>query len=255
MHFQRRFNFTGRRRLNKSDVVIQIVRVGNTSPKFNATIDFSNLTLPADAPVIIEARQRDLVQRYHCGTVATFAVPANAALDELDPESPMSFWVRVVDSSRPDKRLIAVARSIRPVGDDDDGVGKDSLLSLKSKDLGQIPWMIEYPESEDGIPKLVVNNRIPEAMERLSSDPVFQALVFPAAIRDILSRILIEEDERGDEESWQAKWIDHGASLAGEPCPEYGVATSHAAWVQDAARGFCERFAIADRMLNTDKDG
>lgn len=255
MHFQRRFNFTGRRRLNKSDVVIHIVRVGNNSPRFSATIDFSNLTLPTDATVIIEVRQRDLVQRFHCGTVATFAVPANAALDELDPEVPMSFWVRVVDESRADRRLIAVARSIRPVGDDDDGVGRDSLLSLKSKDLGQIPWMVEYPESEEGIPKLIINNRIPEAMERLSSDPVFQALVFPAAIRDILARILVEDEDRGDDESWQTKWIDHGASLAGESCPDYGVATSRTVWIQEAARGFCERFAIADRMLNVDKEG
>lgn len=257
MRFQRRFNFTGRKRLNKSDVQISLRPSPNGSMSFSAGINFSEMGLPADARVVIEARQHDLVQRFECGTVADFRVPADTCLTELDCDSPLSFGVRVVDATRTDRRLAAVARSIRPVGGDEDGAGRDSLLSLKCKDLGQLPWTIEYPESEDDIPRLVVNSRIPSSMDRLRSDPLWQALIFPAAVREILAHVLHDLDKNDEEglDLWQSKWLEHGARLSGEHflSAEYGDSASD--WIDTCAREFSERFAVTDRILNLEQEG
>lgn len=254
MHIQRRLNYTGRKRINKSDVQVQLHN-GNAGPAtFSASVDLSNLKLPKNAPLFIEARQKDLMQRFDCGTVGDFRLPKDTALTEVDGAGPISFWVRVLDPARTDGRLLAVARSIHPEGDvPDDDEGRDSLIAVKAKPLDNIPWMIEFPIDENGIPWLIINNRIPDPIGRIHSNALFQGLVLPAAIREVLSRIYLN-GETWPEGSWQEKWLQYGKRLTGQEWP--GLADTEEAinWIEDVTGTFCSQFNLAERIVQHDQE-
>lgn len=254
MHIQRRLNYTGRKRINKSDVQIQLHNIDAETVTFSASVDLSNLKLPHSAPVFIEARQKDLMQRFDCGTVGDFRLPQDTTLTDVDGTSPISFWVRVLDPARTDGRLLAVARSILPEGDvPDDDEGRDSLITVKAKPLGNIPWMIEFPTDDEGIPWLIVNNRIPDPIGRMKSNPLFQGLVLPAAIREVFSRIYVN-DEAWPEGSWQEKWLRYGKRLTGQDWPSHAETEDAIGWIEQVTDAFCSQFNLAERLVQHDQE-
>lgn len=254
MHLQRRLNYTGRKKINKSDVEIRVFTEANGSGWFTASVDFSKTELPPSANVVIEARQKDMMQRFDCGTVGAFKLPGKTNLIEVDPTGPLSFWVRVLDPERSDGRLLAVARSIHPASDSKDGMGRDTLLPVRSRDLAQVPWRIDFPSDDEGMPWLVINNRIPGAIEKLQGDPLFQALVFPAAVREVISRIYLNGDG-WPEDSWQRKWLDYGRRLIDEDWPKMGEVDEAPSWIENVANEFSTMFLMTERLIEQSGEG
>jgi hypothetical protein len=251
MHIQRRLNYTGRKRINKTDVKIQLVNDGSRAASFLASVDLSRLNLPSDAPVFIEARQKDLMQRFECGTVGDFKLPQETTLSEVDGSAPVSFWVRVLDPSRTDGRLLAVARSIHPEGDvPGEDEGRDSLLAVKARPLGNIPWTIEFPTDEEGIPWLVINSRIPDPIGKVHGNAIVQGYVLPAAVREIFGRIYMDAEIVG-EGTWQDKWLQYGKRLIGQewPQPHSSATEESIEWIDQVTEMFCEQFHLAERLV------
>lgn len=254
MHIQRRLNYTGRRKINKSDVQIQLIQEASGQLKFAASVDFSKLTLPANAPVYIEVRQKDLMQRFACGTVAEFVLPGDTTLKDVDRDGSLSFWVRVLDPERTDGRLLAVARSIHPEGDvPDDAEGRDSLLAVKSRNLGHIPWQIDFPPDEEGIPYLVINSRITDPIARLQNNPLFQGLVLPAAVRQVFTSIYMEEMLA--DESWQQKWIAYGEKPTTLEPPALTDTDEAKTWIDQVVEAFCNQFELTDKIVLHEQEG
>ena len=254
MHFQRRLNFTGRKRINKTDVQVRVVNGGPGAPSFSATVDFSQMKLPQEAPVFIEARQKDLMQRFNCGTVGDFRLPEDTTLTEVDGSAPLSFWVRVLDPSRSDGRLLAVARSIHPEGDvPDEDEGRDSLLAVRARPLGSIPWMIEFPTDSEGIPWLVMNNRIPDPIGKIQNNAVIQGYVLPAAIREILGRIYLNA-ESITEGSWQEKWLHYCKRISGLEWPQTSETEDAIAWIEQVTNMFCEQFHLTEKIVQHEQE-
>ncbi len=251
MNFQRRLNYTGRKRINKTDVQVQLIRNESGATSFSASVDFSNMKLPADAPVFIEVRQRDLMQRFQCGTVGSFKLPAETLLTEVDGGASLSFWVRVLDPTRSDGRLLAVARSIHPEGDiPDEDEGRDSLLPVKQMPLGNIPWMIDFPSDDEGVPKLVVNSKIPDSIGKVHGNALIQGYLLPAAIKEILARIYMNS-ETPAEETWQRRWLQYGKRLTGADWPSVQDSETEeaAGWIDDVVGSFCDQFRLTERIL------
>ncbi|MDI6854371.1 MAG: hypothetical protein QME75_12300 [Deltaproteobacteria bacterium] len=253
MKVQRRFNYTGRGKIKKSDVDIALVEQPGMPPKFEASLRLSGLGLPGNAPVFIEAYQSEIIERFECGTVENPRLPGDTTLWSLDDTRPVRFRVKVADPSGDNGRLLAAAFSITPHGDEPGEEGRESLVTVRTADLGNTPYKLEIPDS--GMIQLTANSRIPYAKDRLVQDPVFQSLVFPAIIRGVLYRILLWEDgdacdEDTDEESWQCRWLNFAKRLRGDDSePDRQNIDAIDSWIEDVVRAFSETHRITDRLV------
>jgi hypothetical protein len=247
---QRRVNHTGRKRINRQNVEINLTERPGEPPGFATSLQLSDLDLPTDAPVLIEAYQLSSYQRFHCGTVGSFELPDDTTLRELDPGSPIYFRVKVLDPGQTNGLILASVSGIRPSNEEPGEDGRDSILLVGTKDVGSVPWHLEI--DNEVRPKLLLNFRIPGVIDRIGHDPVFQGLVFPGVIREILAWIFWNEeggwsDDDGD--SWQNLWIKFAERVLGEPSPENGTPEEIRRWIDDVVAAFSGRYNLCERLV------
>ncbi len=240
---QRRFNYTKRQRIRSSDLAFSILEEDKQAPKFFADIDLSNYDLPSDAIVWIEAYDRNALMRFPFGTAGAPESEVDTTLTDFAGTDSYYFRVKVVDELNR-SRLLAVADSVSPVRREDDEASK-SLLRVATRDLESVPWQLEYPGADH--PLLCINNRIDAGKSLARSDPLFQALVLPAILEQILRHILLEEEylpvaEPDDDDMWKEGWLEFAGSLPGNsalPIDEEIPKEELERWIADARKGFC----------------
>ena len=234
----RRFNFTGRQRIEQERVAFEVTEATDGGPaSFNATLDFDGMGLPADAPVTIEAYRGRMAMRFPWGAVGELAPPLDRRLVSV-PDNP-SFRVKVAASDG-SGLLLAMANRIRPRREERRG----SLLWLKSSDaLGKEVWRLEFG---DGNPTLLINSNVHRIEDAALNDGAFQGLVLPEAMRAVLIHALIVddadvEDEGGD---W-SEWLRFAGSFHDEPLPSGDDAAADRAakitWVDAAVAAFTQK--------------
>jgi len=247
MNILRRINHTGRKRIDKSSVEI-LLEGEPREQRFSATVDFSGLDLPPDAPVYIEAYQRYALQRFDCGTVSTFSLPPDSYLTELDGDLPAQFRIKVIDAAGSEGRLVAAAKGIRASNEQSDAEGRERLLPVISRgDMGDVPWRVNF--QEDSMPELALNNRIPGCIDRIQHDPSFQALVFPGAVRSVLTWIYWNDLAGGEEEEWVTRWLDFAGAIVGEAPPKTREPNEVAAWIEDVILVFSRKHTLCTRLV------
>jgi hypothetical protein len=199
----RRFNYTGRKRIEKQLVDIQVEDGDSDSaPTFTAELDLDGLGLPPDAQLIIEAKRERSSRRFHWGTAANPTPPQDCRLTDMPPNA--KFRVMALD---PDGscRILALGDNISAKLE---GAGSaESLLWLEEMDLGKDVWRMDFAEPGDN-PRMLVNKCIQGISEAARQDEAFQALVLPEALRAVLHRALIVEDtDISDEDGPWSSWI------------------------------------------------
>src|SRR6185437_11377540 len=107
----RRFNYTERRRISRSDARISLVSQGDATA-FDADLHLSGYDLPASANVIIEAYKSPILMRFDLGTIGSARRPASTLLSEFEPPEGVKFRVKVVTDETSTGRLLAVADQI-----------------------------------------------------------------------------------------------------------------------------------------------
>jgi hypothetical protein len=239
---QRTINHTGRRKLERSEVSVQLFERPGQPPEFEAEFTFKKEGLPLDGSVYVEAYSRNTLQRFHFGTVNDIQKPASCVLDKIDLSGKTLFRVRVVDETASLGRLAAGVQGLSPQSDDE-AIQPASLIILATRPLGQQTWKVNIPEI--GKPELVINNAIPDALNKLRSSPIFQSLILPAALKQILMFYLWEDEL--DDESVRLQWLAFAEHLAGEK-PHSEDPAELAAWVDDVVERFSERFKLCERL-------
>jgi hypothetical protein len=222
----RRFNYTGRKRLNRSDVVITLHPQADGGLEFDSIVDLAELRkadgVQPDAPVFLEAYSRTKFERFDLGTLEFSAPATRHRLTSFRRDENVLFRLKVVDSEAHEGRIIAMASGIRPVAPQE--ARQSSLLPVSVKPLDDLVFLVDF--EEDGPPTLVLNERLDvmeQGIKAAARNAVFIALVLPEAVRQILTRILVIEDDTGEDEdalSWSAKWKRFARSLNPEPIPE-----------------------------------
>jgi hypothetical protein len=184
---QRRFNSTGRTRIPRSHVEINLQEAldAGAFPIASATIDLAGLDLPDSATVELEAYFRSSSMRFPCGTVASTSVPSTMVLSEIDRGGAVRFRLLVTDADRTG-RIIAAADGLRPVRDRN-SPDRQSLLPLRETDLGDQLWKIDV-DFRTG-PTLLVNGTVPGLASRLREQALLQGLILPHALRMILMEV------------------------------------------------------------------
>lgn len=247
----RKFNYTGRKRIPRSKVSIEIVTGRNGQATFEASISLADLNLPKSADVFVEAYRRSFFKRFYFGTVSRLKQPTDRSLVDLDPQALAMFRVKVVEAAGKG-RILAVADKIIPRRAEDDLANRICLLPVDFVDLGQCIWRLDLAGDW---PSLQLNIRIEDIREIARSGAHFLSLVYPEVVRQILHKIVVEEDHTDpetDPEDWMSQWLIFARLLGVKQLPPSGdsepILQDKLKWIDDTVEAFGTNNKILEKF-------
>jgi hypothetical protein len=243
----RKINFTGRKRIRLATVDILLSRTDSGNGRFDARIDLSSYGFPADARVFVEAYRQATIMRFDFGTVSTPIPPAVTELTDFDSPDEVLFRVRVTAVAGDSGKLLGEADQVRPRRPEERPEDRIPLLPPVPENLGQEIWRVDF----DGDTWLKVNSELPDWKETTRS-PVFRALVYPAAMRQILERILLVEKVTvtDDPRDWRSRWLRFASSLPGSMDVPADV-SDFEEWIENAVSSFARRWSMRTRYQSS----
>lgn len=244
----RRFNYTGRLRIEREQVAISLTRSDSQPARFEARLDISSLELPPDSLVFVEAYRQATNQRFAFGSFGQPSTPASTLLTEFSDPSGVMFRVKVVGTGDRKGHLLAEADRILPKNPGDSEGRRRSLLPVAADDLQGDVWRLEI---EDGDPLLLIERSLGDPVA-IARDPGFASLVFPAVIQLIL-REMLSSDEYDPEEpnGWHADWLRFASYIVpGMSPPAPNEPDEGWGWIRAVSRGFCRQHALVARLLD-----
>lgn len=244
----RKLNFTERAKIPRSSVRVTLRRDHDGVLVFDPQLSFDEVGVLPSARVFIEAYYRTSFMRFDCGSVDAFMPPGDRRLTEIDGTSVVRFRVKLVSGHR----ILAVADDIVVSEEKRETSGRVPLLPANFTDaLGQQAWRIAF---EPNGPVLELNNRIEAIRDVARNDAAFFALVYPAAVRQVLAQILLVEqhDAHEDSEEWWSLWLRWGGRYV-SPLPRD---TDEAPfWIEDVVAAFCSEQKLIDRWRAARAEG
>lgn len=247
---QRTLNYTGRKKIEQREAEFSFTDSEGDVPEFNVVFKLNpDFQYPSDAVLYVEAHYKETRQRFSFGLIANITPPQNRLLDQLDLSGPTIFSIMVVDESGKQGLLLASGEGFRGDVSTFPDENKSSLLTVKSYPMGQRTWKVELESGT--MPELHLNNSIPNAIERMRSDPLIQGLILPSALKHVLTYYLWNDDEEGEARD---RWLAFASLLAGAP-PETTDPIELIQWVDSVVEAFSERFDLCDKLLNQNPGG
>lgn len=200
---QRRLNSTGRKRITRDRVTIELTPSLDTFsfPSATAEINLADLDLDPTARVVLEAYFRSSSMRFRCGAVGAIAIPTRLVLSDIDRGGAIQFRLLVI-ASDDSGRILASAEGIKPLRKSDTPE-RQPLLPMRETDLGEELWRVDLDDRNG--PWLVVNSRVPGLASKLRSDLLVQGLILPHALREVLRRLPSEGEDEEDHD-WGDDW-------------------------------------------------
>jgi len=245
----RRFNYTGRQKIRRADAAIRIVGSG-PSLGFDAVLNLGTYKIDPQARVAVEAyRSRTAsYKRFEYGYANNPVAPAERSLAEFHDEQGILFRVKVTMEEGGLGKLLAEADGIRPVESTGDGSTRP-LLPVVCHPLDGEAWKIDFGTGS-AAPMLAIDSGIP-LRHQYATDPTFRAIAMPAIFRQILTRILTQEelDEEPDPEDWRSQWLEFGRRAAGTNHPE-DLNDDQAVddWIDSAVSAFARSHRFVDAI-------
>jgi hypothetical protein len=233
----RKFNYTGRKTIKRSNIRIDLLRDEQAKRFFNISLHLEELNLPTNAHVYVEAYHRTGYQRFDFGTVDERTVPFDLRLSQFSDSTIPLFRVKVVDKTDTHGRILAAVDKIRPESVDALPAGGQSLLFVEYDDMGDIIWQLDM---DGDWPVLKLNRRIEEISLVASSDNRFLPLVYPEVFRQILHRILVVDQHTDPDcdDDWPSLWLKLACSLPGMSIPPQRGRANQQAWIERAVGAF-----------------
>lgn len=181
---KRIINYTGRKKIKRENISIRFIRKNDRIIAFSVDrLDLSDLELPQNALLYVEAYYRTELKRFDFGTAGKIINRSPCDLTDLAYPENLRFRIIVIDSSN--KKVLAHADRIVP----DKSSDIKSILPVEFSDLGNEIWKIKY-EGDEGSPILIINRNIPNIHNIAKHDPQFVLYVYPAIFREILTYII-----------------------------------------------------------------
>lgn len=246
MRATRTIRLSGCKKIPQSMVDIKVDETDDIRT-FNAKLNLDQLNLLPTAEVYIDANVLNSYKRFSFGTIGDPQSPEDNSLNGLDVGGTVQFRVKVVDNSEHQGRLLAAANGIK-AKEPGENESREALLHLRTYDLGAVPWRIEF--LDDSMPGLILNKRIPGVIHRTETDPVYQALLLPAAIREVYRRAFSDPDFDPESQTWQGKWARFGALISGHEVPRVEEAVEVDQWIEAVVEKFSTEHGIVDKVLH-----
>lgn len=203
-------NHTGRRKLDRKDYSIKTSKNSDGLTSFDLELALDDFSKFTEAKVVVEVNSSNIMQRFDFGRVADCRAPDSTVLDKLSATATPKFTVLLVDDSQHIGRILATGETKALIGETDGG---SSLLVVTTFDLGELAWNIQINPGDR--PELCLNQKIPDAIQLLKTDPEYQALILPAAFKEIMLTYYAH-DNRDDDDEYQKLWWDLAETLGGE---------------------------------------
>ncbi|HIC46463.1 MAG TPA: hypothetical protein EYM37_00715 [Methylophaga aminisulfidivorans] len=244
----RTFNYTGRHKILQNEVSFEVLEEkGQSSPCFNVNFEINQRDMPKDAKLYVEAWYKETRQRFDFGTLGHIIPPTDRQLNQLDLTGTANFRVLVVDESSEHALILASGEGFRFDFNDEE---KSSLLSVRALPLDNLCWKLDFDDLDK--PELIINNNIPNALEKMRSDPIFQALILPSAMSQILSKYLFSEDVDIDSDGFN-KWLGFSQNFTDSSPIEMDI-QEREKWLDDVIEQFAKRFEFSKRLIDAYTD-
>lgn len=246
----RKFNYTGRKKINRSDISIKLIGE-KKDKKFFASLDLNGYNLPSSANIYIEPYFRYSTIRFNFGTVGEIIPPQDTLLWEISSNI-IYFRVKVVDETSQVGRLLAYADHLKAYSEEEEGINPTkSILPVDyNSDLGQQVWKVSFDTSR---PVLHINSRFKNGRELVLSEQ-FLALVFPSVIRQIFTKITeeISSHDETEEDHWSFIWLKYSKSVFNlyempyDDSSDSQIETNE--WIENAVDKFCRKNSVLSKL-------
>jgi hypothetical protein len=243
----RRLNYTGRVRIRREDVLIHVGSADEGFP-VSANLALGEYDFPSDALVSLEAYRQTTWMRFPYGTVGDIQAPQpeNRSLAEFDVPDGVLFRLKITQAG--DKHILLGVADRIPAGSPSDDADREPLLPVVPAQLGDEIWQLDASDE----PRLLVNKSVVSDWRQLAISPVFVALVYPAALRQILESILLWQQHRDvdDEYDWRSKWLRFAIFLPGvdRELPDKEDEDATKQWIADAVAAFSEKLTLGEKF-------
>jgi hypothetical protein len=243
----RKFNYTGRQKIKRSNVLVDLGRDADGVRRFDISLQLHDLNLPDSAHIYVEAYHRSGYQRFDFGTVEEKQIPSDRRLKNLSSSAIPLFRIKVVDRTFTHGRILASLDKIRPKSIDTEPTDSQSLLFVEFDDLGNVIWELDM---EGDWPTLRLNTKAEEVSLIASSDNRFLSLVYPEVVKQILTRILLE-DEHTDpdcDDDWPSLWLKLASTSPGMVYPPQTGKPEQERWIDRAVEAFSASYDMLERF-------
>jgi hypothetical protein len=238
----RSLNYTNRKKINREHIRLRLEKPKGQPLTFSADLELQAYKLPEHAKVYVEAYRNTyggaVYMRFPYGTAKSLVPPADRSLTEFGGTEAVLFRVKVVDETATAK-LVAEADQLHASAPEEKDQSKLPLLYIKPEKLGDQIWKLDLTQD---MPTVLINSEITD-VHATARSPLFTALVYPAVIRQVLTQVLvIDENSDIEGEGWQSKWLRFCLSLPlVPPVPEPGIENQAEifSWIDDVAGSFC----------------
>lgn len=238
-----RLNYTGRKKIFRHDISITVFD-NNGILSFDADIKTDHYRLPENAEIYVEAYRQAVWMRFPYGTIKNLKKPENRRLFEFDSLDGILFRVKITQSDGMHGKLFALADRIRPrKPEEGDAKKPDGILPVKSQEMDCL-WRIDF---SDDRPVLLISKQA-GSKDAICRSKEFISLVYPAAFREILCRLLIDPpDDSDDMDNWRCQWKEFIKILPGiDDLPDHSEENQHEEWLDEAV----DAFSRAQNVLN-----
>jgi hypothetical protein len=256
---KRRFNYTQRRKIPRSQVAIAWVEPQSDAEplQFAGELNLELIPpLPSNAEVFLEVYSGPVSMRFPCGTVDKPVLPEDRKLNDFAPGQRPLLRVKVTSPDDPLKRLLARADSISPMSPDEAKTGRRSILPVELLDLGDLVWRVNMDDPEQPILQLNKSINQPNDISTMAKEGDFLGLAYPAVIREILTALL-HPDSAAD---GTHHWIDFGSRMAGclppndddfDESANEEFAKECRIWIEKAVSGFASHFEVSRAFVTS----
>ena len=163
------------------------------------------------------------------------------------------FDIAIVDESGKAGLLLGSAKGIAV---STEGVPNDRipLLPVNPTDLKNQFWKLSFDSGDDGRPVLEINKNIPDIFEKARNDINFISLVYPAAFRGVLIKLLEQNDFDAEEGTWVNDWLKFITSVLGiKNLPETdsdneNLTPEQEAWIDDCVNEYCKKMQLFEKF-------
>lgn len=254
-------NHTGRKKLDRNQYSISIENHEGGIPTFTFKLNNIDLGIDGNSRVFVEAYYRNTLQRFDFGTLDNPIVPVSTALDKLSGAASPRFRVLIVDFSGDQQdtigkkgRICAKASGVR--GESKDQDSGSSLLVISSVDLGDEIWRVNMEAGDDGRPELCINNKLQNLMHSLKTKPEYQAMILPAAFRQIMTHYYVRGNKDDADDLVEHEWWKLSNDLANEPLgnEERHDSDKFAEWLDEVVGNFCKQHSFCEQLLANEQE-
>jgi len=248
----RRFNFTGRKKILRSDVDIHLRQNSKGINVFDVSIDLIDYEFPPEAIIYLEPQRQVRLMRIELGivkdTLNGTLKKFGLELLEFEDIEGLNFRIKVVEKET--GLLYGNAEQIKVRNESDKNAPKQrSILPVRSMDLsgtGEF-WRIDMDDNEAILEvDISLGSR-----EQVVRHPVFKGLILPSAMRLILTKILNDNDwdaELSDPNDFETMWLTFAKEI-GAGQPTIGEQLANQLWLDDAVRIITNRINVRDEVI------